>query len=127
MRIVVLDMQSALTARGYERILLQDMADCHPIVSESPDVTTEQCRLFHPQTLLMEVTGYTPWMLDERLKICAEVRRTVPECKFVLAVDENAAPALAERVAKCKKDGVIDAFIFTSSSDRFLVAMIESL
>ncbi len=120
-------MQSILTARGYERILLGDMPDCKPIVSERPEQTVEQCRLFKPYALLMEVTGYKPWMLPERLKLCGEVKRLLPDCKCVLAVDENADAALAREVAHCKGLGKIDAFIFTSSSDRYLVAMLENL
>lgn len=127
MRNIVIDMQSALTARGYERMLLQDMRDCHPIISDSPEFTVEQCRLFRPYALLMEVTGYTPWMLEERLRTWETVKRQLPDCKCVLAVDEYADAKLADEVARCKKDGKIDAFLFTSSSDRFLVAMLENL
>ena len=35
-QIIVIDMQSTLMARAFERILQQDMHDCQPIVSESP-------------------------------------------------------------------------------------------
>ena len=65
----------------------------------------------------MEVTGCMPWLLEERLRICAQVRRQAPGCKFVLSVDveRNAEPQLAERVEPCKKDGLIDAFIYNST------------
>lgn len=75
MRFIVIDMQSTLVARAFERILRQDLCDCTPIVSEDPRNTAEQCRLFQADTLLMEVTGYMPWLLEERLRICAQVRR----------------------------------------------------
>ena len=120
-------MQSALTARGYERMLLQDMRDCNPIISDSPEFTVEQCRLFRPYALLMEVTGYTPWMLNERLRIWEKVKKQLPDCKCMLAVDENADAELAGQVANCKKEGRIDAFIFTSVSDKFLAAALETL
>ena len=127
MRNIVIDMQSALTARGYERMLLQDMRDCNPIISDSPEFTVEQCRLFRPYALLMEVTGYTPWMLNERLRIWEKVKKQLPDCKCMLAVDENADAELAGQVANCKKEGRIDAFIFTSVSDKFLAAVLETL
>ena len=126
-QIIVIDMQSTLMARAFERILQQDMHDCQPIVSESPHSTAEQCRLFKPRVLLMEVTGYTPWMLTERLRICETVRHQVPGCKFVLSVDENADPKLADKVARCKKDGLIDAFVYNSTSERYLAAILDSV
>ena len=127
MRIIILDMQSKLMSRALERVLRLEMDECTPIISEAPEDTAEQCRLFRPYALFMEVTGYTPWMLDERLKICESVRRTLPECKFVLSVDENADPKLAGRVVQCKKDGKIDAFIYNSTSERYLAAILDSL
>lgn len=110
-----------------ERVLRQEMTDCTTVVSDGPESTVEQCRLFKPCILLMEVTSYTPWMLEERLKICDAVRRTVPMCKFVLSVDENADPKLADRVMQCKKKGRIDAFIYNSISERYLAAILDSL
>lgn len=127
MRIIVIDMQSKLMSRALERVLQQEMTDCTPIISEGPDSTVEQCRLFKPYALFMEVTGYTPRMLEERLKICETVRRTLPECKFVLSVDENTNPKLADRVMRCKKEGIIDAFIYNSTSERYLAAILDSV
>lgn len=48
MRSIVIDMQSGLTARGYERMLLSDMKDCKPIVAGGPEDVVEQCRMFRP-------------------------------------------------------------------------------
>lgn len=127
MRSIVIDMQSGLTARGYERMLLSDMKDCKPIVAGGPEDVVEQCRMFRPYALLMEVTCYTPWKLCERLKLWAAVKKLLPGCKCVFAVDENADAKLADEVAVCKKNGQIDAFIFTSSSDRYLAALLETL
>ena len=127
MRIIVIDMQSTLVSRAFERILRQDMKDCNPIISERPEDTAEQCRLWGPYALLMEVTPYTPWMLEERLRICETVRRQGNGCKFVFSVDENADPELADRVTQCKKDGLIDAFIYNSTSERYLAAVLDSL
>ena len=127
MRIIVIDMQSKLMSRALERVLQQEMTDCTPMISEGPDGTVEQCRLFRPYALFMEVTGYMPWSLEERLKICQSVRKSLPECKFVFSVDENAAPRLADRVTRCKKDGKIDAFIYNSTSERYLAAILDSL
>lgn len=75
----------------------------------------------------MEVTGYTPWKLEERLKIRDEVRRMNPQCKIVLVVDENAEKKVAGAVKQAKKDGLIDQFIYGSISATYLTALIDTL
>ena len=51
MRIVVIDVQSTLVESAFERILVQETADCRPVISETPEKTVEQCRLFKPDVL----------------------------------------------------------------------------
>ena len=75
----------------------------------------------------MEVTGYTQWKLEERLKIRDEVKRCDPQCKIVLIVDENAEKQLAQRVLQAKKDGLIDNFIYGSISASYLSAVVDTL
>ena len=75
----------------------------------------------------MEVTGYTPWKLEERLKIRDEAKQQSPHCKIVLIVDENAEKELARRVIQAKKDGLIDNFIYGSVSAAYLLAVIDTL
>ena len=75
----------------------------------------------------MEVTGYTPWTLEERLRIRDEVRRQNPHCKIVLVVDENTDKRLADQVRQTKKDGLIDNFIYGSVSAAYLSAVIDTL
>ena len=57
MRFIVIDMQSTLVARAFERILRQDLCDCTPIVSEDPRNTAEQCRLFQADNLIGHPCG----------------------------------------------------------------------
>ena len=40
---------------------------------------------------------------------------------------EEGYPAPAERVKQCKKDGLIDAFIYNSTSERYLSALLDSV
>ena len=75
----------------------------------------------------MEVTGYTPWMLSERLSIRDEVKRHVPSVKIVFLIDDKAEVALVEEIKKAKQDKLIDAFLFTSVSESYLVAVMDSL
>ena len=127
MQKIVLDMQSGLYAKAIQRRLVQELDDYQVIISESPDKTVQRCRMLEPYALLMEATGYTPWMLEERLAIRNEIKKDNPNCKIVILVDDNADKALANKVKKAKKDGLIDAFLFGSSTDSYLAAMMDSL
>jgi len=127
LRTIILDMQSGLYARAIQRILAQEMEDCHVVISNSPADTAAQCRLLQPYALLMEVTGYTPWKMEERLAICSRVKREAALCKVLLIVDDKADQALAEEVKRAKQSGRIDAFLFTSASESYLVAVMDSL
>lgn len=71
--------------------------------------------------------GYTPWMLEERMKIRAELKKTNPDCKIVLVVDENTEKKLADKVRQAKKDGLVDNFIYGSVSSTYLSAVIDAL
>lgn len=82
MRKIVLDMQSALCAKAIQRILVQELDDYQVIISESPDKTVQRCTMFSPYSLLMETTGYTPWMLEERIAIRNEVKKTTRTVKL---------------------------------------------
>ena len=127
MRRVVVDMQNYLFADAIAQALKRADSDFDVRMSESPDKTAEICSLCEPYALLMEVTGYTPWKLDERLKIRNEVKQLKPYCKIVLIVDENAEKTLARRVLQAKKDGLIDNFIYSSVSAAYLSAVVDTL
>lgn len=127
LRTVVLDMQSGLYASAIRRSLVQEMTDCQVVISKTPEDTPGQCRVLQPYALLMEVTGYTPWKLSERLHIRDAVRESAPACRIILIVDEVADAALADEVKQAKQDGQIDAFLFASASERYLAAFLDSL
>ena len=127
MRKVVLDLQSGLYAKAVRRILVQDLDGYQVDISKNPTETVERCRILQPDVLLMEVTGYTPWMLSERLSIRDEVKRHVPSVKIVFLIDDKAEGALVEEIKKAKQDKLIDAFLFTSVSESYLVAVMDSL
>ena len=122
-----MDMQNFLFADAIARTLRSADSDFDVRKAESPDKTAELCSLCELYALLMEVTGYTPWKLEERLKIRDEVKQRMPYCKIVLIVDENAEKKLAQRVLQVKKDGLIDNFIYSSISASYLAAVIDTL
>ena len=127
MKKIVLDMQSTLYAKNMQRALMQDLKEWQPVIAERPDLTAELCRLHKPQALLMEVTGYTPWMLRERLAVRDKVRENDPACRIILAVEERADKQLAAEVSAAKRDGLVDEFIFLSMTDKYLPALLEAL
>ncbi|MDD7719553.1 MAG: hypothetical protein PUJ11_08745 [Eubacteriaceae bacterium] len=127
MRRIVVDMQNFLFADAIAQTLRSADSDFDVRKSESPDKTVELCSICEPYALLMEVTGYTPWKLEERLKIRDELKQIHPHCKIVLIVDENAEKKLAALVLQAKKDGLIDNFIYSSVSAAYLSAVIDTL
>ena len=120
-------MQSGLYAGTVRRALVQELTGYQVVISQKPEETAAACRLLRPYALLLEVTGYTPWDLEERLKIRESVRRDAPESRIVLIVDEIADRQLAEEVKRAKQNGLVDAFLYASASESYLAAMLDSL
>lgn len=127
MRRVVVDMQNALFADAIATALQDFDSDFEVYQSESPAKTTDLCAFMEANVLIMEVTAYTPWKLEERMKIRNEVKAQSPDCKIVLEVDENTEKKLADKVRQAKKDGLIDNFIYGSVSATYLSAVIDAL
>lgn len=127
MRKIMLDMQSGIFARAIQRTLSQELENYQVIISEHPDKTVQRCKTFKPYALLLEVTGYTPWMLEERLSLRDKIKRNDPECKIVVLVDDLADNELAEKVKEAKRSGKIDAFLFGSVTEKYMAAVMDSL
>ena len=127
MRRVVIDMQNYLFADAIALALKNADSDFYVCRSENPENKVDLCCLSVPYALLMEVTGYSPWRLEERMIIRNEVKHLTPHCKIVLIVDENAERPLARRVLQAKKNGLIDNFIFGSVSAEYLTAVVDTL
>ena len=127
MRRVVVDMQNVLFADAIATALQKFDSDFEVYQSESPAKTTELCAFTEANILIMEVTAYTSWKLEGRMKIRNEVKAQSPSCKIVLVVDENTEKKLADKVRQAKKDGLIDSFIYGSVSSTYLSAVIDAL
>ena len=127
MRRIVINMQNFLFCNAIADTLRRSGNELEPYTIDSPDKVVNECKWIAPYALLMEVTGYTPWLLAERMKIRDAVRELNPECKIVLIVDENAEKAVAKQVKQAKKDGLIDQFIYGSISATYLADIVDSL
>ena len=86
MRKIVIDMQNYLFADAVASAFKNSEYDIDVIRAESPQDTVELCQVYAPFALVMEVTGYTPWRLSERLKLRDRVRELCPDCKIALMV-----------------------------------------
>ncbi len=127
MRRVVVDMQNVLFADAIATALRDFDSDFEVFKSESPDKTLDLCADTEANILIMEVTAYMPWKIEERMKIRDELRKVNPDCKIVFVVDENTEKKLADKVRRAKKDGLIDNFIYGSVSSTYLSAVIDAL
>ena len=127
MRRIVINMQNSLFCNAISETLRISGNELNPYSVDSPDKVIDECKWVVPYALLMEVTGYTPWKLCERMKIISSVRLQIPECQIVLIVDENAEKELAKEVRQAKKDGLIDQFIYGSISATYLADIVDSL
>ena len=127
MRRVVIDMQNALFADAIATVLRDFDSDFEVYQSECPVKTSDMCAFTEANILIMEVTAYSSWKLEERMKIRNEVKAQNPGCKIVLVVDENSEKKLADKVRLAKKDGLIDNFIYGSISATYLSAVIDTL
>ena len=120
-------MQNTLFCNAIADTLRSSGIELEPYTIDSPDKVADECKWIAPYALLMEVTGYTPWLLCERMKIRDAVKSKHPECKIVLVVDENAEKEVAKQVKEAKKDGLIDQFIYGSISASYLADIVDSL
>ena len=127
MRRIVINMQNSLLCNAIADTLRGSGNELEPYTIDSPDKVVEECKWIAPYALLMEVTGYMPWLLSERLKIRDAVKAQNPDCKIVFIVDENAEKEVAKKVKQAKKDGLIDQFIYGSISASYLADIVDSL
>ena len=127
MKRIVVNMQNTLFCNAIADTLSRSGNELEPYTVNTPDKIVDDCKWIAPYALLMEVTGYSPWKLEERLKIRDAVKAKDPECKIVLIVDENAEKEVAKRIKQAKKDGIIDQFIYGSISASYLADIVDSL
>ena len=126
MRRILINMQNSLFCNAIADTLRRSGNELEPYTVNTPDKIVDDCKWIAPYALLMEVTGYSPWKLEERLKIRDAVKAKDPECKIVLIVDENAEKEVAKRIKQAKKDGIIDQFIYGSISASYLADIVDS-
>ena len=126
MQRVLINLQNYVLGEAVEQTL-KNAGDFQIEVVEKPEEVVKKQFGFAATVVLMEVTGYTPYKLCERMLIRDEIKKNDPQCKIVLMVDENADKPLATQVKQLKKDGLIDQCIYGSISATFLAALMETV
>ncbi|NLM77623.1 MAG: hypothetical protein GX173_06000 [Ruminococcaceae bacterium] len=128
MRKVIVNMKNYIFADAIAQSLQTDpRSDFTVQRTTSTEELLQYSNLCEPYAVLMEVNGYPPYVLAERLIIRDEVKKVNPDCKIVLVVDENSEKEVAAQVRQAKKDGRIDQFIYGSISANYLVALMDTL
>jgi len=127
MRRIVINLQNILFADAIGEALRTAGSDFEVQEVEKAADVPSMCRILQPYALLLEVTGSSPWRLEERLKLRTLVMKQVPDLKIVLLVDEKMEGETALLVRQAKKDGLIDQFFYGSISAGYLVALMDTL
>ena len=127
MRKILVDMQNFLFADSVATDFRSSDYDIDVICTESPKDTLELCQVYKPYVLIMEVTSYTPWKLDERLKLQEQVKAVCPKCKIALIVDSNTERQAAKDIRDAKKNGLIEQFFYGSMTAEYLMDQIYAM
>ena len=122
---IVINTQNFMLADMIKRTLESD--DFSVTVVEKPEKLIQEFNRTAANIVLMEVTGYTPWKIEERIKLRHQIKQIDANCKIAFLVDEKAEPAVAQKVLRAKTDGLIDQFIYTSISASYLLGVIETI
>ena len=128
MRRIIVNMKDYIFADAVAQSLQADKNSDFTVQRvTAPEEIEQYSRLCDPYAVLMEVTGYPPYVLEERLKIRDAVKKINQNCKIVIVVDENSEKEAARQVRQANKDGRIDQFIYGSISANYLVALMDTL
>ena len=124
---IVVDMQNFLFADSVAMAFKNSDYEIDVVRAESPKDTVELCQVYKPSVLVMEVTGYTPWKLCERLRLRDAVKASCPDCKIALIVDSSTEKQAAKDIRDAKKNGIIDQFFYGSMTAEYLMDQIYAM
>ena len=127
MQKIVVDIQNFLFADSIAAAFRNSDYDIDVVRVETPNDTVELCQMYKPFVLVMEVTGYTPWLLCDRLRLRDEVKSVCPDCKIALLVDSNTEKQAAKDIRDAKKNGIIDQFFYGSMTAEYLMDQIYAM
>ena len=126
---ILVSIQNGLLAEAMT-VMLRESGEFEPFPisagNKNSDVVRE-CELLDVQMVLLEVSYANGTTLETRMKEVRQIRSRIPNCKIVLLCDENSAPEIARDVMLAKKDGLIDNFLYSSVTARYILAALLAL
>ena len=129
MKKIVVSIGNGLLAEAITQ-MLTDSGEFQPFqftVGTKKNDIVGQCEMLSAETLIAEVSYAGGTTIDTRIAEVKELRKKLPNCKIVLLCDENSAPDIAREVMIAKKDGLIDAFFYSSVTAKYLIAALSAL
>ena len=129
MKKIVVSIGNGLLAEAITQ-MLSDSGEFQPFrfpVGTKKNDIVGQCEMLSAETLIAEVSYAGGTTIDTRIAEVKELRKKLPNCKIVLLCDENSAPDIAHEVMIAKKDGLIDAFFYSSVTAKYLIAALSAL
>ena len=128
MKKIGISIQNGLLAEGIIR-MLHENGEFQPfrITSPKKNGVVSNCLLQGADILLAEVSYASGATIEGRLTEAKALRAERPECKIAFLCDENSSPEIAKAVMTAKKDGIIDAFFYSSVTAKYLVAALEAI
>lgn len=128
MKKVVVGIQNGLLAEAITA-MLSNNGEFQPYRTKSGkrSAVVQDCILVNADILLLETTYAEESSVETRTSESRKVRGHLPNCKIVFLCDENSAPDIARDIRNAKKDGIIDAFFYTSVSSNYLMDALDAL
>ena len=128
MKKIGISIQNGLLAEGIIR-MLHENGEFQPfrITSPTKNGVVSNCLLQGADILLAEVSYANGATIEGRLSEAKALRAEKSECKIALLCDENSSPEIAKAVMTAKKDGIIDAFFYSSVTAKYLVAALDAI
>lgn len=127
MRKIVISVRNCLLAEALTE-LLRKTGEFDPLrVAADRKKTVPACAAYSPDIVLMEVSQAPGASIAVRMEEVKLIRQLPVQCKVVLLCDENVSPEIARDVVTAKKNGVIDAFYYSSVTGKYLVAALYAL
>ncbi|KIR02826.1 hypothetical protein P261_01641 [Lachnospiraceae bacterium TWA4] len=122
---VLVNTQNFMFANMIQQTL--EKGDFNVTIAKNPQNVIGEFNRQASNIVILEVTGYTPWKFEERMKLRQQIKQIDSYCKIVVLVDEKTEPQVAAKVRQAMIDGLIDQFIYMSISASYLLGIMETL
>ncbi len=124
---ILLYLRNGLILDGVVSLLTRKNSHIMIIEERNTDLFDCTVEIHKPQIIVVEVRNSSPYTLTEWLNRLEKAKKTLPNLKSAVIVDDETYPQTAEMVKNERAAGTIDAFFYSSSGLNYLVDSIEVL